>query len=54
MLDIGCGHKPYADFFEGYRHIGMNFSDIDASPDIVGDAQNIPFDNDLIFLMVSH
>lgn len=46
VLDIGCGHKPYADLFIGCQYIGMNHSDEDASPDILGDAQSFPFEND--------
>ncbi len=42
VLDIGCGHKPYADLFADCVHIGMNNSSSDASPDIVGDATRLP------------
>jgi len=43
LLDIGCGNKPYADLFVNWHHVGINPSVEDASPDIVGDAMNLPF-----------
>jgi SAM-dependent methyltransferase len=52
VLDIGCGHKPYADLFEGCVHIGLNNSAEDASPDLVGDACRLPIASasvDLVF-----
>lgn len=42
VLDIGCGHKPYADYFLDCMHIGLNNGAEDASPDIVGDATSLP------------
>lgn len=42
IIDIGCGNKPYADLFEGCQHIGVNPSTVDATPDIVGDALQLP------------
>jgi SAM-dependent methyltransferase len=42
LLDIGCGNKPYADLFLDWKHIGINPSIDDASPDIVGDAMCLP------------
>ena len=42
LLDIGCGRKPYADLFPGWRHIGINSSADDAAPDIIGDAMRLP------------
>ncbi len=43
VLDVGCGKKPYADHFAGCRYIGLNSSAADASPDVLGDAQRLPF-----------
>lgn len=42
VIDVGCGEKPYADFFEGAHYVGLNYGTDDASPDIVGDAQQLP------------
>lgn len=42
VIDVGCGEKPYADFFEGARYMGVNYGMHDASPDVVGDAQQLP------------
>lgn len=52
VLDIGCGHKPYADLFKGCHYQGMDCTTVDASPDMVGDATKIPFQNaifDIVF-----
>lgn len=42
VLDIGCGRKPYANLFPGWRHVGINPSADDATPDIIGDAMRLP------------
>jgi SAM-dependent methyltransferase len=42
LLDIGCGNKPYADLFVNWRHIGINPSVEDASPDVIADAMRLP------------
>lgn len=42
VVDVGCGEKPYADLFEGVRYVGLNYGMDNASPDIVGDAQQLP------------
>ena len=42
VIDVGCGEKPYATFFEGAHYVGLNYGMDDASPDIVGDAQQLP------------
>ena len=42
VIDVGCGEKPYAEFFEGAHYVGLNYGTDDASPDIVGDAQQLP------------
>ncbi|OZB49602.1 MAG: hypothetical protein B7X60_00570 [Polynucleobacter sp. 39-45-136] len=42
LLDIGCGNKPYADLFLEWKHIGINPSIDDASPDVIGDAMCLP------------
>lgn len=42
VVDVGCGEKPYADLFKGSRYVGLNYGTDNASPDIVGDAQQLP------------
>ena len=42
VLDVGCGNKPYADLFNDCTYIGANYSTIDADPDIVADAMQLP------------
>lgn len=52
VIDVGCGEKPYADFFENAHYVGLNYGMDDASPDIVGDAQQLPLKNncaDIVF-----
>jgi SAM-dependent methyltransferase len=52
VVDIGCGHKPYADLFEGCDYLGVDYSDNDSSPDIIADAMNIPLESetaDIVF-----
>jgi SAM-dependent methyltransferase len=52
VLDIGCGHKPYADLFADCQHIGLNNTTQDASPDLVADAMRLPIASqsiDLVF-----
>jgi len=43
VLDVGCGEKPYADLFAKCHYVGLNYSSEDASPDVLGDAQRLPF-----------
>lgn len=47
LLDIGCGNKPYTDLFPNWRHIGLNPTTIDATPDVVGDATRLPFKDEI-------
>lgn len=42
ILDIGCGHKPYRDLFPDATYFGMDRTTSDSSPDLVGDALNLP------------
>jgi len=52
VVDVGCGERPYADFFEGAYYVGLNYGMDDASPDIVGDAQQLPLKSncaDIVF-----
>jgi len=52
VIDVGCGERPYADFFEGAHYVGLNYGMDDASPDIVGDAQQLPLESscaDIVF-----
>ena len=46
MLDIGCGKKPYKDFFSTTKYIGI---DIEGSPNLadeIYDGKTIPFPNE--------
>jgi SAM-dependent methyltransferase len=43
VLDVGCGEKPYADLFDNCHYVGLNYGTDAASPDVVGDAQSLPF-----------
>lgn len=45
LIDIGCGNKPYESLFPKWYYIGLNPSVVDASPDVIGDAMNLPFAN---------
>ncbi|MBE9248167.1 MAG: class I SAM-dependent methyltransferase [Aphanizomenon sp.] len=52
VLDVGCGNKPYADLFKSCYYQGLDRTTDDSSPDIVGDAVNIPVDTstvDIVF-----
>jgi SAM-dependent methyltransferase len=52
VLDLGCGHKPYAELFAGLRHVGVNLDAVDASPDLIADATALPLADgsvDLVF-----
>lgn len=53
VIDVGCGEKPYADFFEYAHYVGLNYGMDDASPDIVGDAQQLPLKNNCIDIVFS-
>ncbi|MFK5913743.1 MAG: class I SAM-dependent methyltransferase [Woeseiaceae bacterium] len=48
VLDVGCGEKPYKDLFEDCEYIGLNHSDENADPDILGDATDLPVDTESI------
>jgi SAM-dependent methyltransferase len=52
VIDLGCGQKPYADLFGDARYVGLNYGTDAASPDVVGDAQQLPFKSgcaDIVF-----
>lgn len=52
VIDVGCGERPYADFFEDAHYVGLNYGVDSASPDIVGDAQQLPLKSncaDIVF-----
>ncbi len=52
VLDVGCGNKPYQDWFGDSMYVGLNYSIANAEPDVVGDAMQLPFANesfDLVF-----
>jgi SAM-dependent methyltransferase len=42
ILDIGCGHRPYSDLFGESNYIGLDHGTEDTSPDVVGDAMQLP------------
>lgn len=42
VLDVGCGHKPYADLLAGTWHVGLNLESRDASADVCADAACLP------------
>lgn len=52
VLDVGCGHKPYADLFGECNYKGLDCTTENSSPDILGDATNIPLETatvDIVF-----
>lgn len=48
VLDVGCGNKPYADLFVNCEYIGMDSIDSGSKPDIVGDAQKLPCEDESV------
>ena len=53
VLDVGCGHKPYRDYFRPARYLGMDRTRDDSSPDILGDACHIPVRSQAVDVLVS-
>lgn len=53
VLDVGCGHKPYADLFKGCCYQGMDRDTIYASPDIIGDSLKIPVETSTVDIVFS-
>lgn len=53
VLDVGCGNKPYADLFEGCDYKGLDWTDVDAEPDIISDVSNIPLDAETVDIVFS-
>ncbi len=53
VLDVGCGHKPYIDLFEGCYYQGLDRTRDDSSPDIIGDALNIPVNTSTVDIVFS-
>ena len=52
VLDVGCGNKPYEDLFKHCIYKGMDATSVDALPDIIGDATDIPVESgtmDIVF-----
>lgn len=52
VLDLGCGHRPYGDLFQGTLYFGMDRGVDDSSPNFVGDALCLPVKDhsvDLVF-----
>jgi SAM-dependent methyltransferase len=52
VVDVGCGEKPYRDLFGEAHYVGLNYGLEGASPDVLGDAQCLPFANgcaDIVF-----
>jgi SAM-dependent methyltransferase len=52
VLDLGCGHKPYAALFQGWWHIGVNWDCDDASPDLLADAAALPLCSEMADLVL--
>jgi SAM-dependent methyltransferase len=53
VLDVGCGNKPYTDLFEGCQYKGMDCTTVNSSPDIIGDASNIPLESNTVDIVFS-
>jgi SAM-dependent methyltransferase len=53
VLDVGCGNKPYADLFTGCRYLGMDRSAVNADPDIIGEAADIPVQSGTVDIVFS-
>ncbi len=53
ILDIGCGHKPYRDLFQGCRYIGIDHGTVETSPELVGDAICLPISSDIFDIVFS-
>jgi SAM-dependent methyltransferase len=47
VLDIGCGNKPYEDFFAGCQYTGVDITPTGALPDIIGDSMALPIKDSL-------
>jgi SAM-dependent methyltransferase len=53
VLDVGCGHKPYRDWFGPVRYFAMDWAAKDSSPDFLGDACRIPIQTGTIDIVFS-
>src|ERR1700741_3490937 len=53
VLDIGCGHKPYQDFFTNCSYFGLDWGAEHSSPDIIGDAMNLPIGSESVDIVFS-
>jgi SAM-dependent methyltransferase len=53
ILDVGCGNKPYADLFRGYNYKGIDCTTVNSSPDIIGEATNIPVESNTVDIVFS-
>jgi SAM-dependent methyltransferase len=53
ILDVGCGNKPYADLFEGFNYKGLDCTEVSSSPDIIGEATNIPIESNTVDIVFS-
>lgn len=53
VLDIGCGHNPYASFFKKCNYIAMDRIVEDSSPDLLGSALDIPFEEEVFDIVFS-
>ncbi len=47
VLDVGCGSKPYRDLFgsEVTEYVGLDREGPGATPDVIGDAHALPFED---------
>ena len=53
ILDIGCGDQPYTDRLGGADYIGLDVMSENKVVDVVGDATQLPFTNELFDYVVS-
>jgi SAM-dependent methyltransferase len=53
VLDIGCGHKPYQDLFANCIYFGLDCGAEHSSPDIIGDAMNLPISSESVDIVFS-
>jgi SAM-dependent methyltransferase len=60
VLDVGCGHKPYQDWFTSVsEYIGLDITTFENDPDILADGTILPFecntfDNVVVFQVLEH
>lgn len=53
VLDVGCGNKPYKDLFGESLYIGLDCGTEDSSPDLIGDATQLPIGTGAVDIVFS-